>query len=222
MKIRLTIALVNAVAGTPFYVWIHAVFVSKVSGDALLKYAGAADMDLWITPSYENPSWSIIAISFISLLAMSAVLASCFFVRRHRIRRARPSAPHVREFHGISSRLVKAMPTLIFTAVLEDNCTSQMCTICLEDYIVGEKLRVLPCRHSKSSLQMPIKVHGLSCFHFSLEILATRLAVLSRFGLFPSLNVFSVTTLAAPIFVWIDSKKICHLHQKKKKIKKFS
>ncbi|KAL8459647.1 hypothetical protein ACS0TY_036946 [Phlomoides rotata] len=136
-----------SMAGTLFLVWIHAVFVSKVSGDTLAKYAGAADMELWITPSYENPSWSIIAISFISLLAMSAVLASCFFVRRHRIRRARPSAPHVREFHGISSRLVKAMPTLVFTAVLEDNCTSQACAICLEDYNVGEKLRVLPCHH---------------------------------------------------------------------------
>ncbi|KAL8493433.1 hypothetical protein ACS0TY_024587 [Phlomoides rotata] len=76
-----------------------------VSGDTLAKYVGAVDMELWITPSYENPLWSIIVISFISLLAMSVVLDSCFFVRRHQIRRERPSAPHVREFHGISSRL---------------------------------------------------------------------------------------------------------------------
>ncbi|KAG4959619.1 hypothetical protein JHK87_036252 [Glycine soja] len=80
-------------------------------------------------------------------LAMSVVLATCFFVHRHCIRRERPRAPLVREFHGMSSRLVKAMPSLIFTVVLEDNCTSRTCAICLEDYCVGEKLRIPPCCH---------------------------------------------------------------------------
>ncbi|KAG6406929.1 hypothetical protein SASPL_134546 [Salvia splendens] len=135
-------------AGNPVGININAVFVSKVCGETLASYAaGAADLQLWIVPSYENPAWSIIALSFTSLAGVSAVLATCFFVRRHRFRGERPLAPRVREFHGISSRLVKAMPSLIFTAVLEDNCTSQTCAICLEDYSVGEKLRVLPCRH---------------------------------------------------------------------------
>ncbi|KAL2241776.1 receptor homology region, transmembrane domain- and RING domain-containing protein 2 isoform X1 [Sesamum indicum] len=136
-----------AMAGDSAGIKINAVFVSRAAGETLAKHAGAADMELWIVPSFENSAWSIMAISFISLLAMSAVLATCFFVRRHRIRRERPQAPHVREFHGMSSRLVKAMPSLIFTAVLEDNCTSRTCAICLEDYNVGEKLRILPCCH---------------------------------------------------------------------------
>ncbi|OVA04065.1 zinc finger protein [Macleaya cordata] len=136
-----------AMAGSSAGIKIHAVFVSKRSGEALKKYCGFPGIEIWIIPTFENSAWSIMAISFISLLAMSAVLATCFFVRRHRIRRERPRAPHVREFHGMSSRLVKAMPSLIFTSVLEDNCTSVTCAICLEDYCVGEKLRVLPCRH---------------------------------------------------------------------------
>ncbi|KAL1831103.1 receptor homology region, transmembrane domain- and RING domain-containing protein 2 [Daucus carota subsp. sativus] len=136
-----------AMAGNSAGIRIHAVFISKASGQLLTKYIGATNMELWIIPSFENSAWSIMAISFISLLAMSAVLATCFFVRRHRIRRERPRAPRTREFHGMSSQLVKAMPCLIFTAVLDDNCTSSTCAICIEDYTVGEKLRVLPCRH---------------------------------------------------------------------------
>lgn len=134
-------------AGTPGGIHIHAIFVSKASGEKLKEYAGRTDMEFWILPNNENSAWSIMAISFISLLAVSAVLATCFFVRRHRVRHETPSLP-VREFHGMSKRLVKAMPSLIFTSVLEDNCTSMTCAICLEDYNVGDKLRVLPCRHS--------------------------------------------------------------------------
>lgn len=142
------------VAGNSGGISIHAVFISKTSGLKLSMYAGITSLELWIIPSFENSAWSIMAISFISLLAMSAVLATCFFVRRHRIRRDRPQASRVREFHGMSSRLVKAMPSLIFTAVLEDNCTSATCAICLEDYSVGDKLRILPCRHSKSFIYL--------------------------------------------------------------------
>lgn len=135
-----------AMAGNSVGIVIHAVFVSKSSGLKLSKYVGTSALELWIIPGYENSAWSIMAISFISLLAMSAVLATCFFVRRHRIRRGRPR-PRVREFHGMSSQLVKAMPSLEFTEALEDNCTSATCAICLDDYNVGDKIRILPCSH---------------------------------------------------------------------------
>lgn len=136
-------------SGTPDGINIPAVFISKASGEVLRKYAGRTDIELWITPSFENLTWSIMAISFISLLAMSAVLVTCFFVRRHHVRHEQPRASEIRGVHGMSWRLVKAMPSQLFLSVLEDGCTSQTCAICLEDYNVGEKLRVLPCHHSK-------------------------------------------------------------------------
>ncbi|XP_008781537.2 receptor homology region, transmembrane domain- and RING domain-containing protein 1-like [Phoenix dactylifera] len=139
--------LLVAMVGTPDGINIPAVFISKASGDVLRKYAGLTDMELWIIPSFENSTWSIMAISFISLLAMSALLVTCFFVRRQHVRRERPRASQIRGFHGMSRRLVKAMPSQLFMSVLEDGCTSQTCAICLEDYNVGEKLRVLPCHH---------------------------------------------------------------------------
>ncbi|KAJ4786466.1 E3 ubiquitin-protein ligase RNF167 [Rhynchospora pubera] len=140
-------ALVS-MAGSSSNIHIYAVFVSKSSGETLARYANRSDVEVWIIPTFENSAWSILAISFISLLAMSAVLATCFFVRRHRIRRTRPGQdPDVREFHGMSSQLVKAMPSVVFTVVTEESCTASTCAICLEDYSVGDKLRILPCRH---------------------------------------------------------------------------
>uniref|UniRef100_A0A2P2KRX0 Receptor homology region transmembrane domain-and RING domain-containing protein 2-like isoform X2 n=2 Tax=Rhizophora mucronata TaxID=61149 RepID=A0A2P2KRX0_RHIMU len=136
-----------AMAGDSAGIKIPAVFVAKTSGELLKKYSSLDNVELWLIPSFENAAWSIMAISFISLLAMSAVLATCFFVRRHRRRRERPHSSRVREFHGMSSHLVKAMPSLTFTSVLEDNSTARTCAICLEDYSVGEKLRILPCQH---------------------------------------------------------------------------
>ncbi|KAM3191327.1 hypothetical protein ACQJBY_068933 [Aegilops geniculata] len=136
-----------SMAGSSSGIDIYAVFISKTSGEVLKLYSGQSDAQVWIISTRDNSALSIMAISFTALLAMSAVLATCFFVRRHQMRRDRARIPAAREFHGMSSQLVKAMPSLIFTKVQEDNCTSSTCAICLEDYSVGEKIRVLPCRH---------------------------------------------------------------------------
>ena len=52
--------------------------------------------------------------------------------------------------HNIMScKELKALPTHIFTSPPDDKGTSKTCVVCLEDYIVGGKLHLLPCLHSK-------------------------------------------------------------------------
>lgn len=139
----------NVVAGNPSGVVIYGTFVSKSTGEILKRYAGRTDMELWLVPSFETSAWSIMAISFISLLAMSAVLATCFFVRRHRIRRRRVRLNGGGEFARLGIDSIRRMPTTVFNGVCEEASTSISCVICIEDYRIGEKLRILPCNHSK-------------------------------------------------------------------------
>ncbi|ONK77474.1 uncharacterized protein A4U43_C02F6910 [Asparagus officinalis] len=124
---------------------IYAVFISKASGKILKEYAGRSDVETWILPDSENRPWSAMTVSFLSLLAMVFVMATC--LHGHNAVRERFIAPQLQEFHGMSGSLVKAMPSVRFTCALEDNCTSSTCAICLEDYSTGERLRILPCRH---------------------------------------------------------------------------
>eukprot|EP00252_Welwitschia_mirabilis_P008945 TRINITY_DN21217_c0_g1_i1.p1 TRINITY_DN21217_c0_g1~~TRINITY_DN21217_c0_g1_i1.p1 ORF type:complete len:496 (-),score=57.35 TRINITY_DN21217_c0_g1_i1:419-1906(-) len=136
-----------SMAGNSDGIHIYAVFVSKAAGETLSKFVGDPSMECWIVPSSDNTAWSAMAIAFISLLAVLAVLATCFFVRRHRLRHISRRSRRSRDYHGMSGRMVKQLPSMIFDSVEDDNCTSETCAICLEDYLVGDKLRVLPCHH---------------------------------------------------------------------------
>lgn len=137
-----------AMAGNRSGIHIHAVFVSNNAGCKLQDYVGKTEIEVWLIQNNENSIWSIMSISFILLLAIAAALGSCLFARRRDIRRERPRL----RGGGLSRRLVKAMPSLFFTTALEDNCTSTTCAICLEDYNVGDKLRILPCHHKFHTL----------------------------------------------------------------------
>jgi E3 ubiquitin-protein ligase RNF13 len=102
-------------------------------GETLLKHVVEKNVEFGLVPSYENKLWSIMEIFFIFLLAICVVLATCFFTRRLGLRRV---GHHlcVREFHGMSGRLVKSL-----ILVVDADYTFETYAIGLEEYKVGEK-----------------------------------------------------------------------------------
>jgi len=137
-------------SGDSTSIHIVAVFVTKETANALLQYVKDMDARCYILPAFESTAWSVMAVSFLSLLAVSAVLLTFFFVRRYRIRHFSSRFLLNREARGLSSREVKALPAVTYKSC--DTSGTDVCAICLESYEVGEKLRVLPCHHDFHAL----------------------------------------------------------------------
>ena len=129
---------------------IPAVFVTNAAGKQLLALIDQPGSACTMTRTFDSTAWSVMAVSFISLLAVSAVLATFFFVRRHRLRRigSRLLLISVQD-DGMTPRQVKALPSSVFKMGGEGNGTTETCAICLDDYEAGEKLRILPCKHGE-------------------------------------------------------------------------
>ncbi|CAH2035393.1 unnamed protein product [Thlaspi arvense] len=136
-------------AGTSSGVHIHGVLVTRAAGEVLKGYAGRPGIELWLVPGFGTSSWSIMAITIISLLAMFAILATFFFVRKHQIRRRRGPLSHCSRGHSLRMprNFLQSIPTEVFTGVLEQGSTSVTCAICIDDYSTGDKLMILPCQH---------------------------------------------------------------------------
>ncbi|VVB11664.1 unnamed protein product [Arabis nemorensis] len=48
---------------------------------------------------------------------------------------------------GMPRNLIQRIPTEVFSGLLKVGSTSITCTICIDDYCIGDKLRILPCQH---------------------------------------------------------------------------
>ncbi|KAJ7538377.1 hypothetical protein O6H91_11G045600 [Diphasiastrum complanatum] len=136
-----------SMSGSSTGVYIPAIFVSREAGDAMLNYSRDIGTRCYIFPATENTAWSVIAVSFISLLGLAAVLSTIYFVRRIRLRRLGSRLLLFKENMGMSAQEVRALPSIPFRMELKGQCEADMCAICLEDFKEGEKLRVLPCHH---------------------------------------------------------------------------
>ncbi|KAJ0969954.1 hypothetical protein J5N97_022831 [Dioscorea zingiberensis] len=130
--------------GDPAGIHIHAVFVSKMAGETLKRFAQGEEGECCIGSSMDETAGTVLVISFVSLVVIVSVLAAFLFARNCLLLRQaaqrRPSS--------MNREAVEVFPCLTFsTSFLNSKCTAETCAICLEDYKDGERLRVLPCHH---------------------------------------------------------------------------
>jgi len=122
-------------------VLIPSVFVGKTDGEKLLKAFSYPNQHFYVRIT-ENPPFDINSY----LLPFAVVVGICFLIMfgimvfkciqdRRRERR-----------HRLPKSSLKKIPTKKFS--VEDESRYETCCICLEDYVLGDKLRILPCGHA--------------------------------------------------------------------------
>ncbi|XP_010484679.2 PREDICTED: receptor homology region, transmembrane domain- and RING domain-containing protein 1 [Camelina sativa] len=163
----------------PQNITVVAVFVSNVAGEILSKYARGRDGECCLYPPTKGSAWTVLAISFFSLLLILTFLLLAFFAPRHWTLWRRGT--HNRTIR-VDANLVHSLPSFTFTTDSSSRHNpGDTCPICLEDYISGESLRLLPCQHAfhlscidswltKWGTSCPVCKHDISSETFSSEV----------------------------------------------------
>ncbi|KAL1562789.1 RING-type E3 ubiquitin transferase [Salvia divinorum] len=121
--------------------WIYAVFVSNTAGETLRKNARGVGGECCIISLVDETAWTVLVISFISVLAVICLLVSiCFSVNQWRNHQEMRTT-------AVDDNVVDMLPRITFGSVNLSAPIGETCTICLEDYKHGESLKILPCRH---------------------------------------------------------------------------
>jgi len=132
----------------PNSVSIPSVFVTYETGidiQSIIDSSKPKPVKVLLKPNLRSTAWSVLAASFTAMLGISATLATFLFVRRLQLRRQRVQAePTVQEApRTMNASDVRRLPLKLYSGPN----SADSCSICLEDFEEGEKLRVLPCGH---------------------------------------------------------------------------
>ncbi|XP_050376136.1 receptor homology region, transmembrane domain- and RING domain-containing protein 1 [Argentina anserina] len=123
---------------------IHAVFVSKATGELLKEHAHDEEGECCLFPTKTETAWTVLAISFLSFMVILGILLIAIFAPRHWLfSQGRNQLPK-----SVDTKVVEALPCFTFNSARLGECHSdETCAICLENYKDGEILKVLPCQH---------------------------------------------------------------------------
>ncbi|KAL2474049.1 Receptor-like proteiny region [Forsythia ovata] len=150
--------------GNPEGIWMPAVFVANEAGETLRKHAQAEESQCCIISSLDETAWTVLVISFISLLVVVSLLATIFFTYNHR--QNQQGTRHV-----IDDKVVDILPCITFDAAQLSCYTGETCAICLEDYRDGESLKILPCQHEQLLIIREKKSASDNCTIFADQLL---------------------------------------------------
>ncbi|KAG2327318.1 hypothetical protein Bca4012_036320 [Brassica carinata] len=142
---------------------LAAVFVSNVAGEILRKYARGREGECCIYPPTKGSAWTVLAISFFSLLLIVTFLLLAFFAPRHWTRWRAGRHSNNRAL-SLDPNLVRTLPTFTFDDSVHGG-GGDTCAVCLEDYRFGDSLRLLPCQHAfhLSCIDSWLTKWGTSC-----------------------------------------------------------
>ncbi|KAK2632992.1 hypothetical protein EUGRSUZ_L00781 [Eucalyptus grandis] len=146
----------------PKDITIPAVFISNEAGQSLKEHAQVGTGECCIYETRIETGWTVLAISFISLIVIFGILALTLFVPR-RLLYWRGRTHHVKH---VDDKIVAELPSFAFnSARSSDKYTREVCAICLEDYKDGEILKSLPCQHEfhLGCVESWLKKGGLFC-----------------------------------------------------------
>lgn len=133
----------------PHGVKVHAVFVSKAAGETLMKHAKEEHGECCIYMQHGGSAWTVLAISFFSLIVLVGLLVIVFLAPRHWPYRL--GGNHCPK--SVDNTMVETLPRVTFSSACSSDCRrEETCAICLEDYKDGEILKLLPCHHGKAQI----------------------------------------------------------------------
>lgn len=133
--------------GDPEGIHIPAIFVSKMAGETLKKFARGEDEECCLNSSMDETAGTVLVMSFVSLVVIISVLASFMFARNCRLlRRGVDNRPPY-----IKKHVLEMLPCTAYSVpCYSGDSFQEACAICLEDYRNGDINRHLPCKHGKS------------------------------------------------------------------------
>ncbi|CAL5035282.1 unnamed protein product [Urochloa decumbens] len=150
-------------------VHIPAIFISKMAGETLKKFARGEDDECCINSSMDETAGTVLVMSFVSLVVIISVLAAFLFARNCRLLR-----------HGVDNHppyLKKHVVEKLQCSAYSGPCSSEdifpeACAICLEDYNNGDMIRHLPCKHEfhKTCIDSWLTKWGTFCPICKLEV----------------------------------------------------